>query len=145
MSSDMPPHVSRTQPYKVTAIFVTYNMFESALRNIERFLAAVPYGRVILVDNSSSDYRKRERIAQKVMSLPSLCEFVESDKNCRFHAYNLALSKITEGRIVFRTDDDVFDENVTSELLDSAWQGFATCTPRIRRSDTNTTRFSTSP
>lgn len=33
MSSDMPPHVSRTQPSKVTAIFVTYNMFESALQD----------------------------------------------------------------------------------------------------------------
>jgi hypothetical protein len=130
MSSAMPPHVSRTQPYKATAIFVTYNMFESALRNIERFLDAVPYGKVILVDNSSSDYRKRERIAQKVMSLPSSCEFVESDKNCRFHAYNLALKKISEGRIVFRTDDDIFDENVTSELLDIALQGFAT-TPHV--------------
>ncbi|WOI38203.1 hypothetical protein R1T43_03955 [Alteromonas sp. CI.11.F.A3] len=109
----------------VTAIFVTYKMIDAALNNIDRFVSAIPSGRVVLVDNSPCAYRNTSFFAKHIARLTPRCHFIKSDINCRFHAYNLALSTLCEGKVLFRTDDDEFDEQATAQLLSQNWEGFA--------------------
>ncbi|AXT39152.1 hypothetical protein D1814_10895 [Alteromonas sp. BL110] len=111
--------------HQLSAIFVTYEMIESALQNIERLLLSVPTANIILVDNSPQEYKDKDIYKNTLERIPSKVTYLENDKNSRFTAYNLALTTVSSGRVVFRTDDDVFNESVTAKVATASWRGFA--------------------
>jgi len=111
---------------QTSAVFVTYEMIDSALQNIERLVISVPNANIFLVDNSSPEYKKRKVYSDTIERLPSRVTYLENSENSRFTAYNIALQSIRSGRIIFRTDDDVFNESITAKIVDKHWNGFAT-------------------
>lgn len=110
----------------VSAVVVTYAMIDSALNNIAKLAFAMPNATIILVDNSPEKYKQLSVYKNAVTRLPVQCTYIENRKNSRFIAYNLALQSIRGGRVVFRTDDDEFDEAITASIAKQEWNGFAT-------------------
>lgn len=111
--------------HQLSAIFVTYELIESALQNIERLLLSMPTANIILVDNSPQKYKDKDIYKDTMERITSKVTYLENSENSRFTAYNLALKTVSSGRVVFRTDDDVFNESVTAKITKASWRGFA--------------------
>lgn len=104
---------------KLCAIFVTFEMNENLIINVERLVGAVPNSEVIVVDNSSPAFKQKYRLKEQLISHGIQCTYIDNDTNCRFIAYNIA-TKISGGKcVVFRTDDDSFDEKALANILKS--------------------------
>jgi hypothetical protein len=112
--------------HHVSAVVVTYSMIDSALNNIAKLATAIPSASIILVDNSPQKYKKSSVYKAALARLPDQCTYIDNQENSRFIAYNLAFQSIRRGRVVFRTDDDEFDETITATIAKKHWQGFAT-------------------
>lgn len=105
-------------PVKLTAIFVTYKMKDALLERVAQFKAQFPDSQVIVADNSPATYKKYAQLDSALQCFTGT-EYINNGINSRFCAYNLACGKVKHDYVVFRTDDDKFDEAVLRSLLEA--------------------------
>ncbi|QPG04577.1 glycosyltransferase [Salinimonas marina] len=105
-------------PAKLSAIFVTYKMKDALLERVAQFKAQFPDSQVIVADNSPLTYKKYAQLNSALQCFADT-EYIDNSINSRFCAYNLACAKIKHDNVVFRTDDDKFDEAVLRALLEA--------------------------
>ncbi|MCW8092336.1 hypothetical protein [Alteromonas sp. ASW11-130] len=111
---------------ELTGIFVTYNMPDEVCNNVRRFVCQFPRAKALVVDNApNKSKRSSPCLEHRLTSLGAAITYIPSTFNCRFNAYNMALQQINTPNVVFRTDDDSFDESQTCELLNRKWTKFA--------------------
>lgn len=109
----------------LTAVFVHYYKHDQLIENVSKLVNALFAFecQIIVVDNSKpADFEQfRELLDQINLSGRHSLTVINSEKNCRFRAYNKGLLAALNDYIVFRSDDDDFDEMIIRrELLSIA-------------------------
>ncbi|WP_218353530.1 glycosyltransferase [Alteromonas lipotrueiana] len=103
---------------ELSAIFVTYKMKDALLERVAQFKSQFPDSQVIVADNSPATYKKYAQLDTKLQRFSDTI-YVNNGINSRFAAYNIACKNIKNELVVFRTDDDRFDESVLRAQLDN--------------------------
>ncbi|WP_137167472.1 glycosyltransferase [Salinimonas lutimaris] len=110
----------------ITGIFVTYEMNLGILKNLKNFLEGFPHSTAVVVDNSSRSYKKKHRLDKQLKALSNQIIYVNHEQNCRLRAYSKGIAYCNDGYVVFRTDDDYFDERSLAVQLDvTGWPDLA--------------------
>ncbi|AXR06183.1 glycosyltransferase family 2 protein [Salinimonas sediminis] len=118
----------------ISAIFVTYKMKDGVTERIMQFKQHFPDSQIIVVDNSPATYKRYAKLGEALSGITQL-DYIDNPTNSRFTAYNLACAKISHPYVVFRTDDDTFDEaTLRAQLVTTQWQHFAV-TPHYFKQD----------
>lgn len=92
------------------------------LKNVIRLLRYIPDALIVVVDNSPEHYKRAHRLSQVLNMLAdkqhAQIKYIEHHTNSRFAAYNAGMEAAEADFVIFRTDDDYFDEQNTAQMLD---------------------------
>ena len=102
----------------IGALFVTYEMNETLLRNVQSFSNTFTGQPALIIDNSSAEYKHTNPLEKSLHSVSSAARYVDHTVNSRFAAYNQIRNLAATQYVVFRTDDDTFDERALASILD---------------------------
>lgn len=102
----------------ITGIFVTYEMNNGILKNLKSFLEEFPNGTAVVIDNSSHAYKEKYHLDTRLKALSNQIIYVDHEQNCRLRAYSKGIAYCNDGHVVFRTDDDYFDERSLAQQLE---------------------------
>ena len=93
---------------------------------MKNFLQAFPRATAVVVDNSSRLYKAEQQLDKQLNALSNQVIYVDHQQNCRLRAYSKGIAYCNNGYVVFRTDDDYFDEHsLARQLNTSDWPDLA--------------------
>lgn len=111
---------------KTQVILVTYDFYQGAVDRVKALLNAAEDCTITVIDNSCSEYKRRHHTKAILQSLADDIVYIDHQINNRFAAYNLGLNLCKSEYVIFRTDDDVFDEiTAFSAIRDGFVEEFA--------------------
>ena len=116
--------MKRRTPPSLSAVFVNYHGYERLEHNLHKLVDALFDYRlqIIIVDNSGQEaFNKCEQILEQLpTSRQHAVTALQNSQNCRFRAYNLGLRLAYGDFVVFRSDDDRFNEQAIADALQSS-------------------------
>jgi|GEM_PF-6626206 len=94
-------------------LYVASNTTDQLIQNVSQTLKNFPDAQIVVVDISSQDVSKHKAALH---DLSGEIEYIQSKDASRFHAFNLGLAALDSQWAIFRTDTDMFHEQVTHAL-----------------------------
>lgn len=114
---------------KTAIVLVTYHCNEGVLARVKEIKKYASNCIINVVDNSTQKYKQRYNLRLVLKAIDPTIIYIDHKINCRFEAYNLGVQTTVSDYIVFRTDDDVFDERHTFELINKGFDEDFVFTP----------------
>jgi len=114
---------------KTAIVLVTYHCNEGVIDRVKEIQKYASNCIITIVDNSTQKYKQRYNLRLRLKAIDPGIIYIDHQLNCRFAAYNVGLQATLSDFVVFRTDDDVFDEKHTFKLINEGFEEDFVFTP----------------